>query len=284
MCAGLTQLVDYGFQYGRVGVAQTHITTGRRSGSQKSTAFNAIGHHLMTGGMQARHTRDAYGIGAGATDLRPHRDQAIGQIDHFRLPRRVANDRFAIGQGRRHHDVFGACHRDHVGDDVCAFQARRARQHITMLDSNRRAHRLKRLDVLIDRAHADRAPTGQRNAGLTATRQQRSQHQHRGTHGLDQLIRCKRIIQAAGIQLDAEFFVDRNPHAHLCQQRQHRRHVVQMRHVRNTQRFGAEDGRAQYRQSGVFCAGDTHLALERDAALDDQLVHACLSVLIRAYT
>ena len=33
---------------------------------------------------------------------------------------------------------------------------------------------------------------------------------------------------------------------------------------------------------GVFCAGDTHLALERDAALDDQLVHTCLSVLIRA--
>ena len=149
-----------------------------------------------------------------------------------------------------------------------------------MLNSDRRAHRLKSLDVLIDRAHADRAPTGQRNAGLTATRQQRAQHQHRGTHGLDQLIRCKRIIQAAGIQLDAEFFVDRNPHAHLCQQRQHRRHVVQMRHVRNTQRFGAKDGRAQYRQSGVFCAGDTHLALERDAALDDQLVHACLSVLI----
>jgi hypothetical protein len=62
-------------------------------------------------------------VGAGAGDLRAHRDQAIGQVDHLGLARGVLDHRSPSASGG-HHQVLGAGHGHHVGDDARALQAR----------------------------------------------------------------------------------------------------------------------------------------------------------------
>ena len=55
----------------------------------------------------------------------------------------------------------------------------------------------------VDGANADGAAARQRDSRLPEARHQRSQHQHRGPHLLDQFIRRHGIEQLAGFNLDA---------------------------------------------------------------------------------
>jgi hypothetical protein len=68
---------------------------------------------------------------------------------------------------------------------------------------------------------------------MAKTRQQRTQHQHRGAHGLDQLIR-RFWLERAGRALEAHaaaLTVGLGLHAHVVQQLAHGGHVAQARHV-----------------------------------------------------
>ena len=60
----------------------------------------------------------ADGGGARAFDLRAHLDQQVGEIDDFRLARAVFHDGLAIGQRRRHQQIFCAGDGDLVENDV----------------------------------------------------------------------------------------------------------------------------------------------------------------------
>jgi hypothetical protein len=51
-------------------------------------------------------------VRAGALDLRAHGVQAVGEIDDFRLARRVLDHRVALGERRRHQHHMGCADRD----------------------------------------------------------------------------------------------------------------------------------------------------------------------------
>jgi hypothetical protein len=124
-----------------------------------------------------------------AFDAGTHRDQQpSARSTTSGSLRRVLENGLAVGQRRRHHQVLGAGHRDHVGGDARALEALGAGHDVPVFDGDLRAHRLQPLDVLIDRTRADGAAAGQRHTGLAETRQQRAQHQDRGPHGLDQIV------------------------------------------------------------------------------------------------
>ena len=277
VAAGIHQLVDDGIEIGGRSLRQTHIAAGGSGSTQVGTGLDAIRHDAVVGTGQALDATDADDVSTGAGNLGAHSHQAVGQIDHFRLARGVFDDRFAFGQYRGHHQVFGTGHGDHVGADACALQAFGLGVHIAGLDGHFGTHRLQALDVLIDRAGANGATAGQRHAGFTAAGDQRAQHKDRGAHGLDQVIRRQRIVHAAAVEHEAGRAIQRHSDAHLRQQAQHGRDVVQVRQVGQVQRLGGQQRGAKDRQRGILGAGDGHFAIERRTAGDDQLIHVARS-------
>ncbi len=96
-----------------------------------------------------------------------------------------------------------------------------------------------------------------------------------GTHGLDQLVwRERRAHASRGSTSMRSALVDGDARAQSAQQLDHRRDVVQVRHVADRHRAVGEQRAGQDRQGRVLGAGDAHLAVERHAAADLQFVHA----------
>ena len=120
--------------------------------------------------------------------LRAHLVEHAPELFDLGLARRILQRRAPARQRRRHHQVLGAGDGHHVEDDGRAAQPPRARVDVAVLELDARPHRLQALEVLIDRARADRAAARQRHARAAVARDQRPQHQHRRAHGLDQLV------------------------------------------------------------------------------------------------
>jgi hypothetical protein len=91
---------------------------------------------------------------------------------------------------------------------------------------------------------------------LRHARQQRAQGQDRGAHGLDHVVGGLRVVEAGGRRARSPPLVERDVHAHLRQQAQHGRDVVEVRHVAQMQRLGGEQRGAENRQRGVLGAGN----------------------------
>jgi hypothetical protein len=124
--------------------------------------------------VQAFDAFDDDGIGAMAADLRAHRIEAVRDVDDFRLTRGVFDDRTALRQHRRHHDVLGTADRDDIEHDVAAAQpATAVGMDIAALDDDFGAQRLEPAQVQVHRPAADGAATGKRHVRLTEMRDQR---------------------------------------------------------------------------------------------------------------
>jgi hypothetical protein len=215
---------------------------------------------------------DADRVAAGALDACAHGGEAACEIDHLGLARRVLDQRGAFGEARRHHQVLGPGHGDQIHDDARAAQALCFGVHVAVLDRDRRSHRLQALHVLVHRAQPDGAAAGQRHLGPPASREQRAEHQHRGAHGLHELVGRGRIgdpcrveahLGAGALDFDA----------HLPEKPRHGGDVDEPRHVGEPERLCAEERGAHDRQRGVLRARNRHLAFERPAAADLELIH-----------
>ena len=132
--------------------------------------------------MQLFDALDADAARAMAFNLCAHFDQHLGEVWNFRLPCGVFKNRFALGEGRGHHQIFSAGHRHHVGGDAGTLHAGapfgQARDHVTVFHGDLGAHGLQALDVLVHWARTNGAAARQGDGGLAKTRQQRPQRQH----------------------------------------------------------------------------------------------------------
>lgn len=266
---------EHGFQGRRIGILDLDATTGNGCSDQVGTGFDTVGHDIETRAVETLDTVDDDGIGTRTLNLRTHGDQAVGQVDHFRLAGGVFQHAAALGQGRRHHDVLGAGHADHIEEEVRATQAafRRLGLDVAAFHVDLRAHGLEPTDVQVDRTRADGATARQGDFGLTETGDHRTEHEDRGTHGLDQLVGGDQRLDAARIDFDGELFVDHRLDAHATEQFDHGGDVVQVRQVADGDRRIAQQGRGQDRQRRVLRTGNTDFAIEASAAGNDQFVH-----------
>jgi len=260
-------------------VAQQRLAARRRHGAQKGAGFDAVGHHVVRAAAQRLDAADADAARAVAFDLRAHGDQHLGQVGDFGLLRGVFEHRLALGQRRGHEQVLGAGHRDHVRGDARAVQPLVARlqfgDDVAMLDHDVRAHGLQALDVLIDGARAYGAAARQRHRGFAKAREQRAQREHRGAHGLDQVVRRLGRDRPCGVKAHAATCAVRfGAHAHVVEQPAHGGHVLQARHVEQVHGLGREQRRAHLGQGGVLRAGDGHFTLQTPPAADQEFVHA----------
>ena len=201
--ARFAQLVDHGVQVVGAAVAQHDVAAGGGHRAQEGAGLDAVGHHrcvqpcsCSTPWMRMRlvpwpsifapiaisiSARSAISGSCAAFSSTVSPSASAAAISRFSVPVTVT---MSVRDAR-------------------ALQARAAlRQlgdHVAVLDLDLGAHRLQALDVLVDRARADGAAAGQRHRGLAEARQQRAQHQHRGAHGLHQLVRRFGLIERAGV-------------------------------------------------------------------------------------
>ena len=113
-------------------------------------------------------------------------------------------------------------------------------------------HGLQAFDVLVHRTRPNGAAAGQRHLGMTKTRQQGPQGQHRGTHGFHQFIRRFGIAQAGSIQMHRTCVIALSCDTHVTDQLEHGGHVLQLRHIAQHNGLVGQQGCAQLRQSGIF--------------------------------
>ena len=142
-------------------------------------------------------------VGARAFDLRAHRRQERGEVADLRLARGVLDDGLAVGAGRGHHEILGARHRDGVEHEPRAFELRRTRADVAVVDRDRRAHRAQPQDVQIHGPCADRAAARQRHVGMAESAEQRAEHENRRAHRLDELVGREELLDAGGVDGDA---------------------------------------------------------------------------------
>ena len=159
VAAAVHQLVDHGIEPGRRGTRQAHLATRGGRGAKIGAGLDAVRHDAMRRAVQGSHALNPDHVAAGTRNACAHGDQAIGQVDYFRLARRVLDHRFALSQAGGHHQVFGAGHGHHIGEQAGPLQPRRAGMHIALLDIDLGAHRGQTLDMLIHRSRADGATT-----------------------------------------------------------------------------------------------------------------------------
>ena len=182
------QLGDHGVEVLGQAVAHEHVAARDRGRDQQRPRLDAIGDDGVLDRVQLVDALDRDERRARAADPRAHLVEHARQLLDLRLARGVLQRRAPARQRRRHHEVLGAGHGDHVEDDRRAAQPPRARVDVAVLELDARAHRRQALEVLVDRARADRAAARQRHARAAVARHQRPQHQHRGAHGLHQVV------------------------------------------------------------------------------------------------
>jgi hypothetical protein len=271
--ARLAQLEQHGVEVIGPRALHAHSPTGDCARHQVGTGLDPVRQNVVARAAQALDTLDHDLVGPGAADLRAHRDQEVGEIDDLRLARRVLDDRLAFGERRGHQQVLGAGDGDGLEHQARADQAVRARTDVAVLDLDVRAHRLQSRDVDVHGPRADRAAAGQRHVGAAEARQQRAQHDDRGAHRAHQLVGRDGLADRRCVDLDPHAVVDRHAHAHAAEQLDHGRDVVQVRHVADGHDALCEERSGENRQRGVLGARDAHVALERRASVDLQLVH-----------
>ena len=119
--ADLHQLRADGFQMLGNHIFHRHIPSGSRGGKHKGTGLDLVGDDGIFCSVELLHAADPDHIRSGSFDVRSHTVQEIGKIHHMRLFCSVLNDGQTVRKGRRHHDIDGRSHADHVHIQVAAF-------------------------------------------------------------------------------------------------------------------------------------------------------------------
>jgi hypothetical protein len=135
------------------------------------------------------------------------------------------------------------------------------------------AHRREALDVDVDRPPADRAAARRRRDRPADPGQQRPDDQEGGPHRLAERVRHLVGGQVAGADADPVLgLVEVDLGAELAQDGQHLAHVVDDRQVVDDALFARQERGGQNRQCGVLRARHVYVAMEGDAAGDDETI------------
>ena len=114
-------------------------------------------------------------IGACAANICSHGIEEVGQINNMGLLCRVLNHRRALDADSGKHDIHGCAHRNNVQIDTVSNQLRSAHVHHTALQAVSGSKRRKALKMLVNRTHAEIAPSGHRHHRMVKTSQQSAQ-------------------------------------------------------------------------------------------------------------
>ena len=190
--AGFAQLGDDRSQVFRRAAGEFEISVGDGSGHQKRAGFDAVGDDGVRRAVQLFFSAHANRGGSRAFDVRSHFDQQLREVRNFRFARRILDNGFALGEGRRHQNIFRSGDGNFVEENAAARQAasaRRARFHVAVGHSDFGAHLFERFQMQVHRTRADRASAGKRNPRVAAARDERPEREDRSPHRFHEFVR-----------------------------------------------------------------------------------------------
>jgi len=217
------------------------------------------------------HALDLDDAGSSALNARAHGVEEVRQVDDLRLAGAVLKDGAALGHAGGHEQVLRAADGGKVEHDARADEPAANALNVAGVEDEPRAHALQRLQVQVHGPRADGAAAGQGHLGLAEQAQKRPKAQHRGAHGLHQVIGGL-VLQLAHLGRDHVVLEGRLA-AKDVQELEGGVDVAQAGHVGEAhralgQQAGGEDG-----QGRVLGAADLNVALELHAAFNNKLVH-----------
>ena len=259
------------------------VAAGRGHRHGVGAGLDAVGQDIVLGAGQAGDAADADGLAAGALDPRAHLRQALGEVEHLRLPRGVLDGAVALGEAGGHQEDMGGADGAVRQGVAPAFEApRRAGDDIAAVELDLHAERGEPLQEEVDRPGADGAAAGQRHPGVAHARQERADHPEAGAHARDELVgrgsvddRARRqlqrlaVVEALARLLAEDGAVD----AVIAEDALQQRHVGEVRHIVQGQRLIGEEAGDHQRQRGVLGAGDVDGAGQLLPADDADAIH-----------
>ena len=173
--AGLLQFGDQRAQMLGLAAGHGEIAAGERAGDQERPGFDAVGDDRCASAPCSFATPRTRMVEVPAPSMcAPIVVSRRGEIDHFRLARRVLDHGFAASQHGGHQQVFGAGDGDAVEVHLRALRPLgRFGFDVAVLLANFRAQAFEPGDMQIDGTRADGAAAGQRDARAAAAGDQR---------------------------------------------------------------------------------------------------------------
>ncbi|MFM1975586.1 MAG: hypothetical protein RL145_432, partial [Pseudomonadota bacterium] len=272
---GALQDVDQGRN--RLGdhMGQGHFATGGSDTTCIRARLNPVWNHAPCCALELVYTLDAQRGCADAFNLGPHGNQAMGDIADLRFAGCILQHRLTLGQGSRQHSMLGCAYGDEGENNLRAFEAAKGCSlHIAAFNNDIGAHRLKGLQVKVDRAGPDGTATGQRNCGMANTRQERTQHIKGRAHLPHQIIRRDGAGQIFGMHgQTATALGPKARHAQLLQKLDHKARIGQFRHIGQNQGFARQKASGLQFKGRVLSAGDGDRAVQLCPADKGNTVH-----------
>ncbi len=130
----------------------------------------------------------------------------------------------------------------------------------TVHQSGLRAERLKALEMLVDRTHAEVAAAGQRDLCLAVLAQQRAQEVIGRTHAAHQLGGGRAGSDMHRVDIEGGFIDPSDLGAHLLQDLADKRHVADVRDILDLTRLVTENNGRNDRHCRVFGTADVYFA------------------------
>ena len=171
-CSSLFQLEQYRFQLIGIGILEFDTTTSNCCRHQISTGFNTIWKNRIVSTVEFFNPFNLNRCRTGTGNFRAHLIQVFGQINNFRLSRRIFNYGCTFSQRCRHHQVFSTGYRDLIHKDMGTLEAfATGRSNVTVFHFNFCAHLLQTTQMQIHWTRTNRTAARQRYIRFTETGQ-----------------------------------------------------------------------------------------------------------------
>ena len=204
----------------------------------------------------------------------------MGEVRDLGFARRIGENRLALGQDRRHQQVFRAAHGNDGKDDRGALQSVGRRcLDIALVEFDLGAQLGQGPEMQIDGPRADGAAARQRDLGPPVTRQQGPENEHRSPHLAHQIVGRRGAVGRARGQFEnparrtAALAVHGDLNPEIGEQARHGGHVDQVRKIGQRQGIGGQKACRHQRQGRVLGPSDGNGAAQRIAANDTNSIH-----------
>ena len=286
LTSDLLQLRRQRLQMLRNDIVDCDIAAGRRRRKHIRPGLDLVRDDGIFRPVQLLHAADADHIRPRALDLRAHAVEEVRTVNHMRLLRRILDDRHALREARRHHDVDGRAHRHHIEINMAADQIVSRRDDHPVLNADIRAQCAESLDMLINRPEADVASLRQRHLRPAVLPEQRTDQIIGAADFADRLVHNRTVHDLGSIDPERVAVYTGNDGTDTLDGTENRADITHIRHILHQDGFICHNGRGENRQRRVLGTRDIHLSAQGIASLDRVklhvgLVHFCCFVKIR---
>ena len=274
-----TELADCGGEMFRDDVRDLDLTPRHRPRDHVRPRLDSIGDVPEGDGMQLRLAVHGHRARARSFDRDAHRLEALRERDHLRFRGGVGDLGDALRERGRHHDVRRRAHTGDIEMDTSAAQPIRLGDDVPVVHLHLRTERPEPLEVKIDGARSPGAAAGQGNARFSESGEKRPQDVEGGAHLAHDLV--GRLMARERRRVDGKrprSFLYGRPE--VLQKAYHGPDVSEVRHRGKATLPRSEEKGGKDRQDGILRAGDLDAAGERPSALDDELFHRRVHVLL----